>query len=197
MQIVFYTDNPALDYSQMNEGIFPSAPERCPFADCAMPVNLKKHGYYKRFFISKDFAGVLFIRRYICPVCGRTVSMLPFFCIQYFQYSAIDILNILHELYTSGVSIEKLIKKAKCDFPDMQRRHINHYRKRLITNRQLIQYGLNLISPGFIPAGEIPENQQWAKTFLEKVYSIHPHVFLVNFSNITGKSFMASQNIIA
>lgn len=119
------------------------------------------------------------------------------FCIRYFQYSAIDILNILYELYTSGISLEKLIKKVKHDFPFMERRHINYYRKRLVANRQLIQYGLNLISPGFIPAGEIPENQQWAKIFLQEVYSIHPHVFLVDFSNITGKSFMTSQNIIA
>ncbi|MBS4041410.1 MAG: hypothetical protein KGZ81_12525, partial [Flavobacteriales bacterium] len=70
-------------------------------------------------------------------------------------------------------------------------------RKRIVENRQFIQYVLNLISPEFIFAGTIPENQKWVKTFLDKVHRLHPHVFLVDFSKITGKSFMTSQNIIA
>jgi len=85
MQIPFYTDYNALDFSIMNNEIFPITPERCPFKDCSMPVKLKKHGYYKRFFISKNFTGVLYIRRYICPICGRTVSFLPYFCISHFH----------------------------------------------------------------------------------------------------------------
>lgn len=197
MQIVFYTDHTAYDYSNMNNEIFPLAPDRCPFEGCSMPVKLKLHGYYKRFFISKTFSGILYIRRYICPICGKTVSMLPMFCIQHFQYSAIDILNILHELYLGGISLEKLIKKTNKELPYLTRRHMNYYRKRIILNRQLIQYGLNLISPEFIFAGAIPENQNWVKTFLEIVHSVHPHVFHVDFSNITRKSFMTSQNMIA
>lgn len=197
MQVIFYTDNSALDYSQLNEGAFPPAPVKCPFDDCKMPIELKKHGYYKRFFISKDFTGVIFIRRYICPICGRTVSMLPMFCLQYFQYSALDILNILHEFYVSGISLESLIRKTKTIFPYIERRHINYYRQRIIKNRRFIQYGLNLISPEFIPAGEIPENQRWVKTFLEMVQSIHPHVFHCDFSNTTRNSFMTSKFMIA
>ncbi len=132
----------------MNSEIFPSAPDRCPFKDCSMPVKLRKHGYYKRFFISKSFSGILYVRRYICPICGRTVSMLPVFCLQYFQYSALDILNILCELYLSGIPLNRLVKKIKQDFPFIERRTINYYRKRIILNRKLIQYGLNLISSG-------------------------------------------------
>lgn len=197
MQIPFYTEYKAVEFSEMNNEIFPPEPERCLFKDCSMPVKLKKHGYYKRFFISKNYTGVLYIRRYICPICGRTVSMLPYFCISYFQYSALDILNMLYEFYHDGISLEKLIKRAKEKMPFIERRHINFYRKRIIRNRKLIQYVLNLISPEFIFAGNIPENQMWVKTFLEAVHSVHTHVFLVDFSNITGKSFMTSQNIVA
>ena len=123
--------------------------------------------------------------------------MLPMFCLQGFQYSGIDIINILYEFCLDGLSLKKLIEKINADLPSMERRHINYYRKRIIKNRQLIQYGLNLISPEFILAGAIPENQKWVKTFLEKVHSLHPHVFIVDFSKITGKSFMTSQDMIA
>lgn len=123
--------------------------------------------------------------------------MIPMFCLQGFQYSGIDIINILNEFYQGGISIKKLIERIKPDLPAIERRHINYYRKRIIENRQFIQYGLNLISPEFIFAGRIPENQKWVKTFLDKVHTLHPHVFIVDFSKITGKSFMTSQNMIA
>lgn len=197
MQIIFDTNYSAIDFSNMNSEIFPNAPDRCPFKDCSMPVKLRKHGYYKRFFISKSFSGILYVRRYICPICGRTVSMLPVFCLQYFQYSALDILNILCELYLSGIPLNRLVKKIKQDFPFIERRTINYYRKRIILNRKLIQYGLNLISPEFIFVGAIPENQDWVKTFLGIVLRLHPHVFLCDFSNITGKSFLTSEFMIA
>lgn len=197
MQIIFDTSYLASDFSNINDSIFPVAPDRCPFKDCSMPVVLKKHGYYSRYFISKSFSGILYIRRYICPVCGRTVSMLPVFCLQYFQYSALNILNILSELYLKGIPLNKLIKKVRCDLPSMDRRNINYYRKRIVSNRKLIQYGLNLISPEFIFAGKILENQDWIKTLLEIVQSLHPHVFLCDFSNLTGNSFMISKFMIA
>lgn len=197
MQISFYTSNSAHDFSSKESKLFPAAPSRCPHKDCSMPVVLKKHGYYSRYFISKEFKGIIFLRRYICPVCGRTVSMLPMFCLQGFQYSGIDIVNMLHEFYQDEISLRKLIEKIKVDFPTLERRHLNYYRKRIVENRCLIQYVLNLISPEFIFARTIPENQKWVKTFLEKVQNLHPHVFFLDFSKSTGKSFMTSQNMIA
>lgn len=197
MQISFYTDYSVQDFSNKNNRIFPSAPERCPFKDCSMLVKLKKHGYYSRFFISKTFYGVIYIRRYICPICGRTVSMLPMFCLQGFQYSGIDIINILYEFYHEEISLNKLIERLKLDIPTIERRHINYYRKRIIQNRQLIQYGLNLISPEFIFAGTTPENQMWVKIFLDRVHKLRPYTFIVDFLKTTGKSFMVSQNMIA
>ena len=104
---------------------------------------------------------------------------------------------MLHVFYQGKMSLKKLVDEVKLDFPTIERRHINYYRKRIIKNRQLIQYGLNLISPEFIFAGTIPENQIWVKTFLDRVHNLHPHAFLVEFSKTTGKSFMTSQNMIA
>lgn len=193
MQISFYTNNPAQDFTAKNSELFPSVPALCPHKDCSMPVKLKKHGYYSRYFISKKFKGCIYLRRYICPVCGRTVSMLPMFCLQRFQYCGFDIVNMLYEFYQGEISLRKLIEKIKVDLPVLERRHLNYYRKRIVKNRHLIQYILNLISPEFIFAGTIPENQKWVKTFLEKVQNLNPHVFFLDFSKSTGKSFMTSQ----
>ena len=197
MQFIFNTDYLAEDFSRKDSEIFPEAPMQCHFKDCSLPVKLKKHGYYSRYFLSKLFSGILYIRRYICPVCGRTISMIPMFCLQKFQYSGIDIISMLNEFYRSGISLKVFVEKLKKYFPSIERRHINYYRKRIINNRKLIQYGLNLISPGFIHMGLIPDNQNWIKDFLEQVDRLHPHVFLVDFFKNTGKSFLTSKNMIA
>jgi hypothetical protein len=197
MQISFYTERSIEEFSKKNGRIFPNPPDRCPFKDCSLPVKLKRHGYYSRYLISRTFKGIIYIRRYICPVCGRTVSMLPMYCVQRFQYSGSDIISMLNEFYESKTPLMRLIDKFRGGFHSIERRHINYYRKRIIDNRQFIQYGLNLISPEFIYAGSIPENQAWAKDFLERVNKLHPHVFLVEFSKHTEKSFMTLQNIIA
>lgn len=62
MQKIFYSDNLPTEYSKKNNDLFPPPPERCPFHDCAIPLKLKKHGYYKRYFICKSFSGILYIR---------------------------------------------------------------------------------------------------------------------------------------
>jgi len=188
MQIPFNTEYDTIEFSKKNEEIFPSNPDKCLFKDWSIPVKLKIHGYYKRFFISKNFTGFVYIRIYICHIFGRTVFMLPYFCALYFQYPALDILNILYEFYHSGISLEKLIRKTKENLPFIQRRHINFYRKRIIRNRKLIQYVLNLISPEFIFTGNIPENQAWVKAFLEVVHGLYAHVFcdcLTSSHNLT------------
>jgi competence CoiA-like predicted nuclease len=197
MQIVFNTEHSTKEFSVKNNNIFPEPPGRCPFKDCALPVKLKKHGYYTRYFISKTFTDILYIRRYICPVCGRTVSMLPVFCLPKYQYSGPDIIHMMNEFYQSGISLKEYVERIREYFPFIDRRHINYYRRRVSDNRKFIQYGLNLISPGLVHLGTIPENQMWAKEFFEKVSKIHWEVFLSNFYQSTGNFFMALQNIVA
>lgn len=197
MQFVFHTEHSAKDFSTRNDGIFPQPPQRCPFKDCSKPVKLEKHGYYTRYYLSKTFSGILYIRRYICPVCGRTISMLPVFCLPKFQYSGLDIISMLHELYQGGLSLKRYVEGLRQYFPAMDRRHINYYKNRISENQKFIQYGLNLISPEFINTGSIPENQTWVREFLYEVNRIQPRIFLVDFYQKTGESFMTLQNMVA
>lgn len=197
MQILFQTEHFAQDFSTRNASLFPIPLDSCPFNDCQAKVKLKKHGYYQRFFISKSFNGILYIRRYKCPICGRTISFLPIFCIPRYQYSGEDIFNSLYRFYHTGISLSGLIKEFREIIPSITRRHLNYYRKRIGDNRKLIQYALNIMSPEFILAGSIPETPLWIKDFLEKVKNLQPLAFFNNFFNITGKTFLISQNIIA
>ena len=88
MQIIFETKDAPSRYafSKTSDGMYPDEPKRCPHKDCKMPVKMKKHGFYKRNILLKNFIGIIRIRRYRCPVCGKTVSMLPAFCIPFFVY---------------------------------------------------------------------------------------------------------------
>jgi len=125
MQIIFHTKNSAEEFSIKNSELFPELAQRCPFKDCALPVNLKKHGFYTRYYISKTFTGIIYIRRYICPVCGRTISMLPMFCLPKFQYSGLDIIQILYELYHNGSPLKRYITELRQYFPFIDSRRIN------------------------------------------------------------------------
>lgn len=197
MRLIFHTEHPAEDFSTQNSSLFPEPPQRCPFKDCALPIQPKKHGYYTRYFVSKTFSGILYIRRYICPACGRTISILPVFCLPKFQYSGLDIIQMLHELFQGGLTLKRYVEGLRQYFPAMDRRHINYYKKRILENRTFIQYGLNLVSPEFISAGSIPENQIWVKEFLDEVNRIQARIFLVDFHTKTGESFMTLQNMVA
>lgn len=197
MQLIFHTEHSAEEFSTQNGSLFPEPPQRCPFKDCALPIRLKKHGYYPRYYVGGIFTGVIYIRRYICPVCGRTISMLPVFCLPKFQYSGLDIISMLYELYHGGMPLKLYIAGLRQYFPVIDRRHINYYRKRVTENRKFIQYGLNLISPGLASMGLIPEDQTWVREFLDKVHRMHTHVFLVDFYQKTGESFMTLQNMVA
>lgn len=54
MQFVFNTENTAREFANKNNDIFPSAPNRCPFTDCSMPVKLKKHGIIHGLLLAKN-----------------------------------------------------------------------------------------------------------------------------------------------
>ena len=61
---------------------------KCPFCG----DHLIKHGFYTRYIITKfDNTYIIFIRRYKCKHCNRTVSILPSFLLPGFQRSLVSI----------------------------------------------------------------------------------------------------------
>lgn len=55
MQKIFDTNEPPSSFADKNEMLFPHATERCPIPGCGMPVEMKKHGFYERYIISREY----------------------------------------------------------------------------------------------------------------------------------------------
>jgi len=76
-------------------------PDRCPQCQAKQP--LAAHGFYSRTLIDSAFDGWIRVRRYLCEVCRRTVSLLPEFALN-------------HELAIQGVMAR--IQKCGGKWPD-------------------------------------------------------------------------------
>lgn len=60
-------------------------PDHCPL--CHAPDPLRAHGFYCRTLVDVQYDGSIRIRRYLCLLCKRTVSLLPEFVLPYLRFS--------------------------------------------------------------------------------------------------------------
>jgi hypothetical protein len=60
-------------------------PANCPL--CQTQQALSAHGFYRRTLVDLDFDSSIRVRRYLCCVCQRTISLLPDFALPYLRFS--------------------------------------------------------------------------------------------------------------
>lgn len=85
-------------------------PSECPNCDKKHP--LRKHGTYSRHVCGLFLAPVLImVLRYYCPNCGKTVSVLPSFCIPHKRYSA-GVVSCCLQLVLACTMSLKAVSKA-------------------------------------------------------------------------------------
>jgi Domain of unknown function (DUF6431) len=60
-------------------------PDHC--ALCHAPDPLRAHGFYCRTLVDVNYEGTIRVRRYLCLLCKRTVSLLPEFVLPYLRFS--------------------------------------------------------------------------------------------------------------
>lgn len=60
-------------------------PDHCPQCEAKQP--LAGHGFYCRTLTDPVFDGVIRVRRYLCRLCKRTVSLLPEFALPWLRFS--------------------------------------------------------------------------------------------------------------
>jgi hypothetical protein len=59
--------------------------DHCPL--CHSPEPLRAHGFYSRTVVDVQYDGSIRVRRYLCLLCRRTVSLLPEFVLPYLRFS--------------------------------------------------------------------------------------------------------------
>jgi Domain of unknown function (DUF6431) len=60
-------------------------PDHCPQCEAKQP--LAGHGFYQRTVVDVTFDGVIRVRRYLCRLCKRTVSLLPEFALPWLRFT--------------------------------------------------------------------------------------------------------------
>ena len=94
MQAIWAISQSALRHHSRKEIPYPTF-NHCPL--CGHFINLRRHGYYQRHIPEGDKVWDLDICRYLCPQCGRTLSLLPWFLLPFFQYPRNTILMALRK----------------------------------------------------------------------------------------------------
>ena len=67
-----------------------SDPDRCRpdiWPQCQASCPLIAHGFYSRTLVDVAFDGTIRVRRYLCRLCKRTISLLPDFALPYLRFS--------------------------------------------------------------------------------------------------------------
>jgi hypothetical protein len=59
-------------------------PSSCPMCEGRRP--LRAHGFYSRTLVDQGFDDIIRVRRYLCLLCWRTVSLLPEFTLPYLRF---------------------------------------------------------------------------------------------------------------
>lgn len=78
-------------------------PDHCPQCQAKQP--LRGHGFYSRTLVDLAFDGVIRVRRYLCRLCRRTVSLLPDFALPWLRFSLTVISLFLMARLIQGVSL--------------------------------------------------------------------------------------------
>jgi len=85
-------------------------PGICPQCQASCP--LTAHGFYRRTVGDVEFDGSIRVRRYLCRLCRRTVSLLPEFALPYVRFSVLVISLFLRARLLNGRSFREAARTA-------------------------------------------------------------------------------------
>ena len=80
-------------------------PDNCP--QCQARCPLIAHGFYCRSLVDMAFDDTIRVRRYLCRLCKRTVSLLPEFALPYLRFSLSMISLFLVARLLQGHSLQE------------------------------------------------------------------------------------------
>ncbi len=85
-------------------------PDHCPQCEAKQP--LIGHGFYHRTLVDRGFDGVVRVRRYLCRLCKRTVSLLPEFALPWLRFSLTVISLFLVARLLQGLTLAAAARVA-------------------------------------------------------------------------------------
>jgi hypothetical protein len=159
------------EYIRLNKAFsFPKAPfRRCHNPKCSRLVQFKKHGFYERYFLSSFFDGKIVIRRYICPECGHTISVMPDFCLPRYINALEIIFQYILRVFNRKGSIIACLEELNKEYGfNISRQLLYNYRKRFMDNLTFIQTGIRQMSQTI----ELPDLEMDKKEKARKVLDI-------------------------
>jgi hypothetical protein len=151
-------------------------PNHCPQCEAKEP--LVGHGFYSRTLVDGGFDGVIRVRRYLCRLCQRTVSLLPEFALPWLRFSVTVISLFLVARLLQGLTLAAAALAARQPAMPYQRGQswIRRFRK------QAPALGLALAplaAPG-VPSGPAPDRVARALHMLQAIGWIAAHRFLLS-----------------
>jgi len=134
MQQIFSTNATPAEYQRLGKE-FPFPDLTGDLCRKCQKTKMKRHGFYERFLIAKDFQGFICVRRFICQKCGTTVSLLPWFCHPRRVFSTEMIHCALIGLLDWKSSVSAFIRSFASSFGVIfSRQLLYQYRKRIVRN---------------------------------------------------------------
>ena len=97
----------------------PEGSDICPW--CPVPHRLRKHGCYFRRALTREEVHDLLIRRLLCPVQGKTVSLLPDFLLPRKHHTAGVIADFFHAYVLLGLTLLASVARARKAFASYQK----------------------------------------------------------------------------
>jgi hypothetical protein len=197
MQYIFNVKEGIHEYIKLSRNYsFPSPPiKRCHNPECNRIVHFRKHGFYERYFYSREYRGKIVIRRYICPLCGHTISYIPHFCLPGFINSVKHIFEYVYNSFYRKGSIDSVIEQLNLKHGiQFSRQILYYYRKKFIKNIDVIQNGIRQIIKGVKLPDKSVEDEEKARNVLAIVAGEYPdiHLFSQKYYQATAKTFLAT-----
>src|SRR5882757_2044377 len=85
-------------------------PDHCP--QCEARHSLIGHGFYRRTLVDAGFDGVIRVRRYLCRLCKRTISLLPERALPWLRFGIAVIALFLVARLLNGLTLAAALSLA-------------------------------------------------------------------------------------
>lgn len=165
---------------------------------CGKLVKFKKHGFYERYFLCSIFNGRIIIRRYRCPVCGVTISMIPSFCLPGYTHGLEHVFEYIYSAFYRRGTLNACIQELNTEFNlHISRQLLYHYRKRFMANITLIKIGIRQLKHN-ISFLDTSDKKERAKEILNIVRNWPGKInsFSQQFTNVNNQTFLALSKLL-